>query len=59
MLSLRASASYGNTTIMENFRFKKFLFYFHGIVTFINISIEKDSYTGIRQLSEHIILCYL
>lgn len=56
---LRASASYNNITIMENFVLKIYVFYFHRIVMFISISTEKDSYTGIKQLSENLIPCYL
>lgn len=48
---LRVSASYDNITIMENFVLKIPHFYFHGIVTFISISIEKDNYTEIICLS--------
>ena len=55
---LRVSASYGNITVMENFSLKKYISFIF-MVTFINIPIEKDSYTGIRQLSKHLIPGYL
>lgn len=51
-------ASYYNIIVMEKF-VKIRIIPFYGIMAFIHISIEKDNYTGISQLPEHLILCYL